>query len=143
MEFLDQPEELRPISEVEIGDRLRGLINAGHDSWHDVDEHWSLNGSQGKIALCKIGDTWFEALGAAATPHILKPGVTQLREQAFDEYICLKTIEKPGVNVSQSRFQSFDGTPAIVSTRWDRAVTQAKELHPAIHVGGYLPHWMR
>lgn len=127
MELLDQPEELRPISEAEIGERLRGLINAGHDSWHDIDEHWSLNGAQGKIALRKIGDTWFEALGAAATTHILKPGVAQLREQAFDEYVCLKTIEKLGVDVSQSRFQSFDGTPAIVSTRWDRAATKAKD----------------
>ncbi|MCO6558966.1 MAG: type II toxin-antitoxin system HipA family toxin [Bifidobacterium sp.] len=136
VDLLNRPEELRPISEAEIGDRLLGLVDARQEGWHGSDEHWSLNGAQGKIALRKIGDNWFEALDAAATTHILKPGVSQLREQAFNEYICLKTIENLGISVSQSRFQSFDGTPAIVSTRWDRSpvkTTDGKDSIRRIH----------
>ncbi|MDF7664422.1 type II toxin-antitoxin system HipA family toxin [Bifidobacterium sp. ESL0763] len=120
LNLLEKAEMLQPISEKEIGIRLTDLAKDAPTTWQGPNEHWSLNGAQGKIALRQKNNQWFEALGAAVTTHILKPGVSQLHEQAFDEYICMKTLEKLDVSVSESTFQSFSGTPAIISTRWDR-----------------------
>ncbi|WEV69256.1 type II toxin-antitoxin system HipA family toxin [Bifidobacterium sp. ESL0775] len=121
LEELKRQEQLRPISEEIIGKRLLEL-SSSQPNWQNSDEHWSLNGAQGKIALRKSSKgKWFEALGAAATTHILKPGVSGLEEQAFDEYVCMKTLEKLWVKVSESEFRNFAGTTALVSTRWDRS----------------------
>lgn len=126
LDLLHQEEELRPVSDDDIGKRLTDLARDMPTTWQDPSEHWSLNGAQGKIALRRDDGRWFEALGATATTHILKPGVLQLNEQAFNEYICMKTLANLNVAVSESSFHGFGGTPAIVSTRWDRAATKAK-----------------
>ncbi|MDF7640206.1 type II toxin-antitoxin system HipA family toxin [Bifidobacterium sp. ESL0784] len=132
LDLLEEPETLRPIAKGKIGKRLTNLASNVPTTWQGPNEHWSLNGAQGKIALRQNNGEWFEALGAAATTHILKPGVSQLHEQAFNEYICMKTLEKLDISVSQSAFQSFNGTPAIVSTRWDRREKQ--DAHGQTHI---------
>ena len=114
--------EYIPISEEQISRRLADFSGQGSPSWQNGDEHWSLNGAQDKIALARLGDQdqWFEARGTAATTHILKPGVRTLREQAFDEYPCLKMLQRLGIHTAESCYRSFGGIPAIISKRWDR-----------------------
>lgn len=114
---------LRPISETEIADRLRAISGDAGASWQIDDEHWSLNGAQDKIALCFARGQWHEALGSAATTHIIKPGIGGLREQAFNEYVCMKAIQELDIPVAASDFHLFGDLPAIVSTRWDREVS--------------------
>ncbi|PLS25782.1 type II toxin-antitoxin system HipA family toxin [Bifidobacterium imperatoris] len=116
-----QESQLRPIDDKHIAERLRAISAARGPSWQIDDEHWSLNGAQDKIALQFNNGKWYEALGSAATTHIIKPGIDGLHEQAFNEYICMQTLHSLGIPVATSQFHIFDGLPAIVSTRWDRA----------------------
>lgn len=111
---------LRPISQDGIKQRLLSIADDRKTTWQGMDEHWSLNGAQDKIALRWQDGQWFEALGSAATTHIIKPGIVKLHEQAFNEYVCMKAIERLDVPVSTTAFTLFDDLPAIVSTRWDR-----------------------
>lgn len=120
VDSLNDKNTLRPISEREIKQRLLSISDERQTTWQSTGEHWSLNGAQDKIALRFQDGQWYEALGAAATTHIIKPGILKLHEQAFNEYLCLKTIEALDVPVSVSEFRQFDGLPAIVSKRWDR-----------------------
>lgn len=123
VDSLHERNELVPVSEQQIGERLRTLTRDGQASWLANDEHWSLNGAQEKIALRRQNGQWYEAHGAAATTHIIKPGISSLHAQAFNEYLCMKTIANLGVPTAVSTFCMFDGIPAIVSKRWDRIIT--------------------
>ncbi|NMM94033.1 type II toxin-antitoxin system HipA family toxin [Bifidobacterium oedipodis] len=131
-DLLRQAAEYRPISISEIEKKLQSIAGIGGRSWQSDGEHWSLNGAQDKIALYKQEDQWFEALGAAATTHIVKPGIHQLHEQAFNEYVCMNTLRKLQIPVAESDFQIFGETPAIVSTRWDRKVSHSADGMPQV-----------
>lgn len=119
----DDPYSLVPISEKEIEQRLASIAGTSDASWQASDEHWSLNGAQDKIALHYANGKWYEAHGTAPTTHIIKPGIHALHEQAFNEYICMKTIGALGIPVAQTTFRMFGETPALVSTRWDRKIS--------------------
>lgn len=119
----DDPYSLVPISEKEIEQRLASIAGTSDASWQASDEHWSLNGAQDKIALHYANGKWYEAHGTAPTTHIIKPGTHALHEQAFNEYICMKTIGALGIPVTQTTFRMFGETPALVSTRWDRKIS--------------------
>ena len=112
---------LLPITEAEIRQRLVSISDDRQATWQGTDEHWSLNGAQDKIALRFQDGRWYEAQGSAATTHIIKPGILKLYEQACNEYVCLKTIARLHVPVSNCEFREFDGLPALVSERWDRS----------------------
>jgi serine/threonine-protein kinase HipA len=118
---------LHEISESDIKRRLISISDDRQATWQGEEEHWSLNGAQDKIALCKLDETWYEAQGSAPTTHIIKPGIMKLHEQAFNEYVCLKTIEHLDLPVSYSQFDVFDGLPALVSKRWDRKYIKDKD----------------
>ena len=117
---------LVPISEEEIEQRLQSIAGTGKASWQASDEHWSLNGAQDKIALHRANGKWYEAHGTAPTTHIIKPSIHALHEQAFNEYICMEAIGSLGIPVAQTSFRMFGKTPALVSTRWDRKISNVK-----------------
>lgn len=121
---LHRDSKLVPISEQQIGARLHGMERINQASWQATDEHWSLNGAQDKIALRRWNGQWYEAHGAEATTHIIKPGISHLLVQSFNEYVCMKTVANLGVPAAISTFHMFGDVPAIVSTRWDRQVTE-------------------
>lgn len=123
-------ETITPISKEQIGQRLEKITGEQPPSWQSPDEHWSLNGAHDKLAVRFTNGQWYEAEGKAATTHIIKPGVSSLHEQAFNEYICLNTAKKLGIPVAQSDYCLFGGIPAIVSERWDRIVDNS--VAPAI-----------
>ncbi len=118
--------ELRPISEREVEQKLRAIADSSHQSWQNGEEHWSLNGAQDKIALCLKEGQWHEALGSAATTHIIKPGINRLHEQAFNEYVCMKTLRGLNMPTATTDFHLFGTLPTIVSTRWDRKLLRLR-----------------
>ena len=122
IDTLRRTSELVPISEEQIGLRLQAMGQGGRASWQANDEHWSLNGAQDKIALRRQNGQWYEAHGAEATTHIIKPGISNLLEQSFNEYVCMKTISNLGVPTAESTYHMFGDVPAIISTRWDREI---------------------
>lgn len=85
-----------------------------------ADEHWSLGGAQEKIALRFENGTWFRCEGAAATTHILKPGIFRLQLQALNEYTCMELARGCGVPAAHVSYQLFSQEPAIVVERYDR-----------------------
>lgn len=122
------------VSEEQIGRRLAHLTGQNAPSWQTNNEHWSLNGAQDKIALAHFtSNQWYEAQGSAATTHIIKPGIHQLHEQAFNEYLCLRTLHELGLPVAESQYLLFGGIPAIVSTRWDRRIKSHSHIVLRLH----------
>ncbi|EYT58650.1 transcriptional regulator [Dietzia sp. UCD-THP] len=115
---------LIPVSESEIGARLRSLITSRQPSWQARGEHWSLAGAQEKIALQRRGGHWFQATGAIPTTHIIKPGVVDLKCQAYNEVLCLAAVRELGLPTASTDYVDFAGTPALVSRRWDRLVSR-------------------
>ena len=119
-------ERIVPIDEEHIGRRLREISGTNQDSWQSGGEHWSLNGAQDKLALRYTNGQWYEAEGAAATTHIIKPGIRGLHEQAFNEYVCLRTAERLLLPTAKSFYRILGGVPVIVSERWDRIVDETR-----------------
>lgn len=115
------PDELIAISDEEIEQRLREAAPIGGQP-AGVNEHWSVAGQQGKIALCKRPSGWFVSTGIARTTHILKPGVPGLPDQAFDEHFTMSIARHMGLNVSETDFAMFGSTPAVIATRFDRRI---------------------
>lgn len=114
--------EYREIGEQEIGTRLAALVDSRDASWSAPDEHWSLGGQQSKIALAQFEGRWYSCEGAAATTHIIKPGIVHLYQQALNEHYCLSLANACGVHAAASEYVVFDEVPAIVVSRFDRNV---------------------
>lgn len=119
---LGQPGHYEPIAEEAIGRRLRSIANSEQATWQAPEEHWSLGGQQSKIALANFGNQWFTCEGAAATTHIVKPGISALTHQALNEHLCLRLATLCGIPAAQSTFQTFADIGAIAVRRYDRII---------------------
>lgn len=131
-DVIERRGSLHPLSEFEIGARLAALDESNVRSWVAPAERWSLAGAQPKIALHQTRGGWFEARGATPTTHIIKPGVATLHDQALNEHICMASAARLGLDVAGSEYAEFDGRPAIVVRRYDRAV-DPQGNHVRIH----------
>jgi serine/threonine-protein kinase HipA len=110
---------LVPVDERWIGSRLTDLDDPTA-VWALPEEHWSLPGQQGKLALTRTDSGWAEATGSAPTTHIVKPGISALASQALTEHATMRAAAAMGVDVAETSYTEFDGRPAIVVTRFDR-----------------------
>ena len=108
------------LSEEEIAQRLSPSSGRAADTWLREHERWSLAGAQSKFALRKEGDAWYECRGAAATTHILKPGIAGMRLEALDEFLTMRIAKACGIPCEEVDYVEFCGTPAIVALRYDR-----------------------
>ncbi|MFZ3454306.1 type II toxin-antitoxin system HipA family toxin [Arthrobacter sp. 7Tela_A1] len=119
--------KLVPFTDEQIGSRLRSLISEPKGSWIVNRERWSLAGAQSKFAL-RWNDGWFEAEGAEATTHIIKPGIHDFSDQALNEHLSLRALGKAGLAVANTEFRDFDGSTAIVIERYDRLVRDGRVI---------------
>lgn len=119
---------LEPITEHEIARRLKQGRERFEASWMDEREHWSLGGQQSKFALRFKDGAWFRCLGAAATTHILKPGIGHLSFRALNECACMRTASACGVATANVEYRFFGDEPAIVVERYDRVVDERSEV---------------
>lgn len=111
---------LVPVTEQDICNRLRSLIQSQGSNWIMSRESWSLAGAQSKFALRQRDGHWYEARGDEPTTHIIKPGIRDLEDQALNEHLCLRTLEKLGIPVAKTQFTDFGGVCALVVERFDR-----------------------
>ncbi|MET1004564.1 MAG: type II toxin-antitoxin system HipA family toxin [Propionibacteriaceae bacterium] len=124
-DMLSRVGDLEPVTEAEIGLRIARLRDHSA-AWTLPEEHWSLAGQQEKFALVRLrsadgtGGGWAEALGSAATTHIVKPGIGRLHSQALVEHVTMRAAGALGLDVARSDYVEFDGQPAIVVERFDR-----------------------
>ncbi|MGF7238544.1 MAG: type II toxin-antitoxin system HipA family toxin [Frankia sp.] len=122
-EMLARSQEMRPVSDRDIAERLSALRTGDAASWSLPDEHWSLPGQQSKFALAKLPTGWHEAHGSAATTHIIKPGIGRLHHQSLVEHATMRAADALGLDVARTEFTRFgDGEPAIVVERYDRVI---------------------
>lgn len=110
---------LQSLDDRQLGRRLRDL-GAEPDNWTATGERWSLGGAQSKFAL-RWKDGWHEAIGDEPTTHIFKPGVAGFRGQALNEHLTMTAARNLGLPAAETRYELFDGEPAIIITRYDRA----------------------
>lgn len=115
-------DSLIPISDAEIAARLRAAAPTGLQP-ATAAEHWSIAGQQGKIALRLHHGSWYITNGIARTTHIIKPGITTLPLQAFDEHLTMRVATALGLRVANTEFRLFSDVPAIISERYDRRIT--------------------
>jgi serine/threonine-protein kinase HipA len=127
-ELGQRPADYRRVSDAKIGKRLAELRATGA-SWSLPDEHWSLPGAQEKFTLARLGGRWHEVHGAAASTHIVKPGVTRLMHQAVLEHSTMQVASQLGLTVAATELADFAGETAIVVTRFDRYLAQANAVH--------------
>lgn len=117
-------EALEPIDDREIALRLRQGRERFEASWMDDREHWSLGGQQSKFALRLKDGAWFRCLGAAATTHILKPGIGHLNFQALNEFVCMQAASACDIAAAHVEYRTFADEPAIVVERYDRVIDE-------------------
>ncbi len=119
-EVLHRSGSLIPISDSEIAARLaRGRGNR-EARWETNQERWSLGGQQAKFALRRENNAWYSCAGSAATTHIFKPGIADLRLSALNEFVCLKLAKACDLAACDVAYEIFDDEPAIIATRYDR-----------------------
>lgn len=116
------------LSDAAIARRVEAILD-DPDHWvddSDEDEsRFSLGGNQGKFALARIGDAWFEPNGRAPSTHIVKPGMvlatgrTDSDVQAV-EFVTMRAARKLEVRAATVEILNFAGVPAFVTTRIDR-----------------------
>lgn len=119
-EVLGSEGTLRPITDAEIAERLAAGRGPAAARWTTEHERWSLGGQQSKFALRREGGSWYSCEGAAATTHILKPGIPDLAHEALNEFVCSKLALACGIPAAEAEHHVFEGEPAIVVTRYDR-----------------------
>lgn len=117
-----QEENLTPLTEKEIGDRIRQIRRDDSD-WlqhRAVEEGFSLGGAQGKFALTLRDDQWFEPTGRQPSTHIFKPGIQPLPGSDVTEHITLQVARLLGINAAASVIAEFDGEHVLIVERFDR-----------------------
>lgn len=115
--------DLVKLTEEDIEAKLAAVRENAAAAWVDVPEaegHWSLGGCQAKFALRREDGQWFDCAGAAASTHIVKPGVTGFAGQALVEFVSMRLAGKIGLPVAEAEFCTFGAEPAIVVARYDR-----------------------
>ncbi|SHY07569.1 HipA N-terminal domain-containing protein [Mycobacteroides abscessus subsp. abscessus] len=103
-----------------IGERIRQLHQTPYP-WTQPGEHWTLAGHQPKFVLTSTGSGWAFPMGSATSTHIVKPAFNTL---AINEYLCQNALAAIGFPTATTVYHEFDGEPAIVTTRYDRATTR-------------------
>ncbi|MDN5764961.1 MAG: type II toxin-antitoxin system HipA family toxin [Humibacillus sp.] len=123
-EPIDRSAEYVPITDAEIGERIRGL-RADGSTWALPDEQWSLPGAQEKFAVARRDNHWYEALGAAPTTHIIKPGIAKMRHQAEVEFATMRAAQRLGLTTAAVEMLDVDGETALAVRRFDRSTSTA------------------
>lgn len=127
--LVERSDDLRPMSDDAIADRLAVMAEAG-DTWIiPGDESWSLGGAQSKFTLTRRGDAWYRPLGGAASTHVVKEGAPGIRLQALNEHVCLSALRQIGMETVRSDYREFGGRPAILVERFDRLRGADGTLH--------------
>ena len=110
----------RELDEHEIALRLKSIGEEEGLSWMGREERWSLGGNQGKFALALKDGHWCECHGSAPTTHIIKNGISGLKLEALNEFMCLRCAELCGIAAAHVEYLTFEDEPALVVERFDR-----------------------
>lgn len=120
VEEIHRPVALAPVDDEWIGARI-ALLRRDEAAWQIADERWSIGGGQSKFTLARgFAGEWYDPQGAAASTHIVKPGVPTARLQALNEHASLTALRALGIPAARSEYLEFAGQSALVVERFDR-----------------------
>ena len=133
--------EARPLSELEIGQRLRSVTAApapGSLGAEGDDLRLSVAGAQEKTAFLWHNDQWCLPLGSTPTTHLFKLPMGIIGEGQIDfstsvenEWLCSQILQAFGLPVAPSHIASFDGQRCLLVGRFDRKLNASGS------------HWLR
>lgn len=133
--------EGRPLTDHEIGQRLRGITAAPAPGslGPEFDElRLSVAGAQEKTGFLWHSSQWCLPLGSTPTTHLFKLPMGIIGEGQIDfttsvenEWLCSRILHAFGMPVAYTEIASFDGERCLIVERFDR------RLHAS---GGY---WLR
>ncbi|MBD7961174.1 type II toxin-antitoxin system HipA family toxin [Comamonas avium] len=117
-----------PMDEQDVAAHLAGLGNAFGNLEGETDFRLSIAGAQEKTALLRIGEQWFQPLGATPTTHILKPQIGMVPRHDHDftqsvqnEWLCNQLLGAMGFPVATSTIETFGPHTVLSVERFDRA----------------------
>ncbi len=123
---LDDPSEpltpeLAPVTDREIRSLLENPLRSPLGNAPILGKS-SLGGVQPKVVLVRSHETWAQALGGYPTTHILKPQLPGDHASViFDEEYGSRLMRRIGLASHATQVLEFDGLPALVIERFDRA----------------------
>ncbi len=122
--------EARPLSDQEIGRRLRAVTAApapGSPGPEADALRLSVAGAQEKTAFLWHNNQWCLPLGSTPTTHLFKLPMGVIGEGQIDfssslenEWLCSKVLEAYGLPVASTEMASFDGERCLIVQRFDR-----------------------
>ena len=86
----------------------------------------SLAGVQTKTAVLLIDGRINLPMSFTPTSHILKPAIREFKETVENEYICMKTAEKLGLNTAKVEIKSAGDMKYLLVERFDREFKDGK-----------------
>jgi serine/threonine-protein kinase HipA len=92
----------------------------------------SLAGVQDKIVLTRTEKGWARALDGYPSTHILKPASRDHPTVIYDEEYGSRFASALGIAPYDTRIMEFDGVPALIIERYDRASAAAPALAAAV-----------
>jgi serine/threonine-protein kinase HipA len=145
MQFLHEGEKPAPLTDIsgelipekQIEKILANLARAPLGM--DVDQEFriSVAGAQEKTALLYHEGNWLLPTGTTPTTHILKPqlgqiptafGTIDMAASVDNEHYCLTLLEEFGLQVAQTRIETFGKRRVLVVERFDRLWRKGSEL---------------
>ena len=127
--------EASPLSDQEIGQRLRGTTAApvpGSLGADGDDLRLSVAGAQEKTAFLFHNGQWCLPLGSTPTTHLFKLPMGIIGEGQIDfstsvenEWLCSRILQAFAVQVATTEIARFDGQRCLIVERFDR------RLHPS------------
>lgn len=128
-DFLNRPSGVEPLTEADIGVRLRHMArdrndwqSSGPTGWQAGRFGFSLAGAQTKTALryCRSSG-WALPYGAEPTTHILKPPLHfHLDDLDIAEHLTMRAAAGLGLTVGGTDCREFDWERSLVAVRYDR-----------------------
>ena len=122
-----------PISEVEVGRRLRNL--PVHPLGVDDKVRASLAGMQEKLLLARLDGGWGLPVNGAPSTHILKPPSRDVRfpDLIANEAFCLRIGLHLGLDVAEVETGELDGVPVLIIERFDRTAPDTEGKVSRLH----------
>lgn len=121
---------LIPINASEIADWI-ARIRRDDATWNDrrsTAGRFSLGGAQGKFALAREDDQWFQPSGTRATTHIFKPHVRGIEDGDLIEFVVMTAALACGLEVAPVALEQFDEEHSLVVRRFDRIRSDGEVL---------------
>jgi serine/threonine-protein kinase HipA len=122
--------EARPLSNQEIGQRLRAVTAApapGSLGPESDELRLSVAGAQEKTAFLWHNNQWCLPLGSTPTTHLFKLPMGVIGEGQIDfctsvenEWLCSRVLKAYGLPVASTEIASFGGERCLVVQRFDR-----------------------